>query len=111
MSIEQALAALTAALEANTAALGGAKAAPAAGKTDKPAAGKAAAAAYEPKHTKEEMQAALAEVKEKAGTPAAKEIITEIGKAAKMAEITDPKIIDACYAAAKAKLAEAEEAM
>lgn len=113
MSIEQALAALTAntaaltaAVEANTAALGGAKAAPAAGK-----AGKAAAAAYEPKHTKEEMQAALAEVKEKAGTPAAKEIITEIGRAAKMAEITDPKIIDACYAAAKAKLAEAEEAM
>jgi hypothetical protein len=109
MSIEQALAALTAAVEANTAALGGAKtAAPAA---SKPAAEKSTAKTYEPKHAKEEMQAALAEVKEKAGTPAAKEIITEIGKATKMAEITDPKLIDACYAAAKAKLAEAEDAM
>lgn len=110
MSLEQAIVALTAAVEANTAALGGK--APVAGKAEKPAAtSKPAASAYEPKHSKEEMKAALAEVKEKQSTLAAKEIIKEVGKQDKMDEINDPKIIDLTYAAAKAKLAESEEAM
>ena len=50
------------------------------------------------------MAAALGEVKEKFGAPAAKAIIKETGGKDKMAEITDPKTIDAVYDAAKAKL-------
>ena len=110
MSLEEALKANTAAVEALTAALaksGGAAApapAPASAAKSKPAATE-----YTAKHTKDEMTAALNEVKERFGTPVAKSIVTETGKAAKMAEITDPKLIDACYEAAKKKLEEAEE--
>lgn len=115
MSLEQAIANLTAAVEANTAALtGGTKPAASAGaaKSEKPAAAaKAEPKGYQAKHTKEAMQAALSEVKEKMGTPAAKAVMVDLGHAGKMGEITDPKLIDDCYEAAKAKLAEAEEAM
>lgn len=107
MSLEEALKANTAALEALTAALaktGAASPSPApAPKADKPKAD-----AYTPKYTKDEMTAALNKVKETFGTPVAKSIVTEVGKADKMANITDPKLIDAAYEAAKAKLAEAE---
>jgi len=110
MSLEQAIQALTAAVEANTAALKGAGAKPAASaSTTTTKAEKPAAAEYAAKHSKEAMTAALNEVKERFGTPVAKSIVTDVGKAAKMAEITDPKLVDACYEAAKAKLAEAEE--
>lgn len=113
MSLEQKIEALTAAVEALTAKISGAAAAPAA--TSKPEkaekATKAEPKGYEAQHTKEEMQAALGELKEKSGAPAAKAIIKEVGKADKMAEITDPKLIDAVYEAAKKALAEAEEAM
>ena len=106
MSIEEALSKLTAAVEANTAALlGGGKSAAA------PAGEKAASttkptkpAGYTAQHSHEEMAAALGEVKEKFGAPAAKAIIKETGGKDKMAEITDPKTIDAVYDAAKAKL-------
>lgn len=106
MSIEEALSKLTAAVEANTAALlGGGKSAAA------PAGEKAASttkpskpAGYTAQHSHEEMAAALGEVKEKFGAPAAKAIIKEVGGKDKMAEITDPKAIDATYDAAKAKL-------
>ena len=109
MSLEQKIEALTAAVEALTAKMSGAAAAPApAPAAEKPKAEKPKAAEYTPKHTKDEMTAALNEVREKFGTPVAKSIVTETGKAAKMAEITDPKLIDACYEAAKAKLEEAE---
>lgn len=110
MSLEQKIEALTAAVEALTAKINGAATAaapapaPAAAKAEKPAK-----AEYTPKHSKDDMTAALNEVKEKFGTPVAKAIVTEVGKAAKMAEITDPKLIDACYEAAKAKLEAAEE--
>ena len=108
MSIEEALSKLTAAVEANTAALlgaGGKAAAPAASTEKAASASKPAkAAAYEAKHSHEEMAAALGEVKEKFGAPAAKAIIKETGGKDKMAEITDPKTIDAVYDAAKAKL-------
>ena len=109
MSLEEALKANTAAVEALTAALAKSGAATSAPAAEKPAkADKPKADAYTPKHTKDEMTAVLNEVKEKFGTPVAKSIVTETGKAAKMAEITDPKLIDACYEAAKAKLEEAE---
>ena len=114
MSLEESILKLVAALEANTAAIGLAPA-PSAGKpaatpaaTDKAAASTsskpAKPAAYEAKHSHEEMAAALGEVKERFGAPAAKAIISEVGGKAKMAEITDPKAIDAVYDAAKAKL-------
>ena len=107
MSLEESILKLAAAIEANTAALG---VVPAPGKAAAPSTEKAASAskpkapAYEAKHSHEEMAAALGEVKEKFGAPAAKAIISETGGKAKMAEITDPKTIDAVYDAAKAKL-------
>lgn len=115
MSLEQKIEELTAAVTALTAAMkGGAApaAAPAAAKAEKASGAKAEkAAGYEAKHSREEMQAALGEVKEKCGTPAAKAIIKDVGGVDKMAEITDPKVIDKVYDAAKAKLEEAEEGM
>ncbi len=107
MSLEESILKLVAAIEANTAALG---VVPAPGKAAAPSTEKAAStskpakAAYEAKHSHEEMAAALGEVKEKFGAPAAKAIIKETGGKDKMAEITDPKTIDAVYDAAKAKL-------
>ena len=112
MSLEQALAANTAALETLAAIMskaGGATPAASAAKAEK--AEKPAAKGYTPKYEKGAMQALLAEVKEKIGTPVAKALIKDIGKVDKMAEITDPEVIDAVYVAAKAKLTEAEEAM
>lgn len=111
MSLEQKIEELTAAVTALTAAMKGG-AAPAAAKAEKASGAKAEKAAdYEAKHSREEMQAALGEVKEKCGTPAAKAIIKDVGGVDKMAEITDPKVIDKVYDAAKAKLEEAEEGM
>lgn len=115
MSLEQKIEALTAAVEALTVAMKAGGAAPAASASaDKPAAATKAtkatkAAEYEPKHSKEEMQAAMAEVKEKLGVAKAKEIRGEVGKADKLADITDPKIIDAVYEAAQAALAAGED--
>lgn len=111
MSIENALAALQAAVEANTAAVlkaGGTVA-------DKPAADKPAAAAKapakaaksEPKVDRSTMNAALSEVKEKKGLEIAKGLIAKPGGAAKMADIADDKI-QAVYDACK-KVMEAEE--
>ena len=104
MSLEQALAANTAALEALTAAL---KAAPTtaaapAPKAEKPTKAEKAekaekAAAYEARFDKAQMTAALNEVKEAKGVPEAKRIIKEVGKAEKMADIADPALIDAVY--------------
>ena len=115
MSLEQKIEELTAAVTALTAAMKGgaaAGAALAATKAEKASGAKAEkAAGYEAKHSREEMQAALGEVKEKCGTPAAKAIIKDVGGVDKMAEITDPKVIDKVYDAAKAKLEEAEEGM
>lgn len=111
MSLEQKIEELTAAVTALTAAMKGG-AAPAAAKAEKASDVKAEkAAGYEAKYSREEMQAALGEVKEKCGTPAAKAIIKDVGGVDKMAEITDPKVIDKVYDAAKAKLEEAEEGM
>ena len=104
MSIEQALANLQAAVEANTAAVlkaGGAVA-------DKPAAkAPAKAAKSEPKVDRSAMNAALSEVKEKKGLEIAKGLIAKPGGAAKMADIADDKI-QAVYDACK-KVMDAEE--
>jgi ketol-acid reductoisomerase len=58
-------------------------------------------------HSRTDMQAALNEVKEKKGMPAAKQILADHGDGKKMAEVADDKI-DAVYKAAKAAL-EAED--
>lgn len=106
MSLEQKIEALTVAVEALTAAMKGG--APAAGKaaTPAPAAAKTTKAEYKAEHTADQMKAALTKVKETLGTGEAKAIIKDVGKADKMADITDPKLIDACYKAATAKLEE-----
>jgi len=108
MSLEQAIAANTAAIEALTAVMskGGAAATTTSTKAtkDKPAA-------YEAKHTLEEMQAAMNDVKEKCGKDKAIEIRNNVGKVAKLADVKDAKVIDDLYEAAKAALKEAEEAM
>ena len=110
MSIEQALAALTAAVEANTAALKvGGGSAPAA-KADKPAAKeKAEPKGYTAKHTKEEMLVAMNEVKDKIDAATAKGIRDSVGKVAKLSELTDPETIDKVYEAAKEALAKADD--
>jgi methyl-accepting chemotaxis protein len=59
----------------------------------------------------EEMQAALQELKDKAGAPVAKGIVKEVGGKDKMAEITDAETIDKVYEAAKKKLAEHDDGM
>ena len=92
MSLEQKIEALTAAIEANTAALlksGGKPAA--AAKTDSDDAEKPAAAAkkttkpakVESEHTREEMQAALGELKEATDAATAKAVISKHGGVAK----------------------------
>lgn len=83
MSIDLAIAALTAALIANTAALEKAAA-------EKPAAKVKAAAekkADEPKVTQEQVNAALIKIKDSFGMPEAKTVIKEFGLVDKMADI------------------------
>lgn len=118
MSIEQALATLTAAVEANTAALlkaGGAPAAaPAAADAEAPKRGRPAktettppAKPAKPAHDRNAVNAALEELKEAHGVQAAKDIITKIGKAAKRADIPEENLT-AVYEACKAKMEEAD---
>jgi hypothetical protein len=116
MSIEAALAALTAAVEANTAAIkaaGGAPAATAGAEPEKKGRGrppkeegaeKTTKSEPEGKYTKDEMTAALNEVKEKKGVADAKGIIKTVGKQDKMVDIVDPKIVDAVYLACQEAL-------
>lgn len=114
MSLENAIAALTAAVEANTAALskgGGASTSSGAEKSEAKTEKKTKLAAYEPKFTVEQMQALMTDVRQKIGMPKAKEIRDTIGKVESIKDITDPKVIDAVAAAAEAALAEHEEGM
>lgn len=75
----------------------------------KPTAAKAEKAekkeAAKPKHTRDEMNAALVKVKDDLGKEYAAAIIKEVGGVAKMADIPDDKI-DAVFDAAEAKHAE-----
>lgn len=111
MSLEDAILKLTAAVEANTAALKAGGSAPAAtGKAAKePKTETKTEAAYTPKHDKSKMTAALNEVKEKFDAATAKGIIKNVGGAEKMAEINDPQKIDETYEAAIKKLAEKKD--
>lgn len=107
MSLEDRIVALTAAIEANTAALGGAKApAAAAGKTAATKPTKAAA----PAHTREELASLFSEFKAvEGGTDAAKAVVSEVGKVSKSKDIPD-NLIDAVFDAATEKLAELKAA-
>lgn len=91
MSIDSAIAALTAALIANTAALEkSAGAAPAAAETKTTTKGKAGADTKkvdEPKVTQEQVNAALIKIKDSFGMPEAKTVIKEFGLVDKMADI------------------------
>lgn len=91
MSIDAAILALTAALNANTAALEkAAGAAPSAGETKTTTKGKVAAEtkkADEPKVTQEQVNAALIKIKDSFGMPEAKTVIKEFGLVDKMADI------------------------
>lgn len=75
----------------------------------KPAA-KAAPKKAASEHTKEEMVAALTELKDAKGKDVAKAVISEHGGVEKMADIPDDKI-DAVYAAAKAAMEDGDDGM
>ncbi len=113
MSLEQKIELLTAAVERLTSAVSiGAsistgKADTTEKKTEKKAETKAT---YEPKHTMEELQALGAEIREKLGMDKAKELRTKhAGEVAKLSEIKDPKVIDACFKAFSEALEAAAE--
>lgn len=121
MSIEKALADLTEALNANTAALlkaaGSAPAAAAAaepaekkgpGRPKKDTAAEKPAAPAKPTVTQEQMVAALEEVKDKISLDAAKKIISEVGGVDKRKDIPADKYA-AVYEAAKAAIEGGED--
>lgn len=121
MSLEDAILKLVAATEANTAAVlaagGSAAAAPAAAPAADKAAGKgkktetaAAPAPAAPKITRDEVNAALEQVREKFGVEEAKKIISGEGKAPKRADIAEENF-KAVYDACKAKMEGGEEDM
>lgn len=93
MSIDKAVAELTAALDRNTAALlaaaASAGAASAAGAADKPAKPAKADKPAKSSVTQEQMQAAVIKIKDEFGLDEAKKIIKEAGKCDKMGEIKE----------------------
>lgn len=111
MSIDKAIAELTAALIANTAALekaaGATPSAGAAAETKTSGRGKTAAdkKADEPKITQEQVNAALIKIKDEFGMPEAKNVIKEHGLVDKMADIK-PAQFKAVFEAAVAKFDE-----
>ncbi len=112
MSIDAQIAALIAALAANTAALEKAAGATPAASTGKSAAAaakdKAAGAVKEDAVTQEQMNAALVKIKDDFGMEHAKEVIVAAGGVQKMAEIKPAKY-KAVFEAAVAKHAELTE--
>jgi hypothetical protein len=105
MNIEQLIATLIAALNANTEALNKAGgAAPAAG-AEKTTKAKPAAVKDEPKITQDMVNAALVKIKDDFGMPEAKVIIKDVGKVDKMSDIK-PATFQAVYDAAVARHAE-----
>lgn len=121
MSIEDAILKLAAALEANTAAVlasGGTAAAPTADKAAEKTTGKGkgkadapAAAPAAPKITRDEVNAALEQVREKFGVEVAKAIISGAGKAPKRADIAEENFAAVMAACAEKMQASAEEEM
>jgi len=111
MSIDAQIAALIAALNANTEALlkSGGTTAAATDKADAKPAGKGKAKDDTPKITQEQVNAALIKIKDDFGMEHAKAVIKEFGKVDKMAEIK-PAQFQAVFDAAVAKHAELTEA-
>lgn len=106
MSIDVQIAALIAALNANTEALKAAGGSAPAATTEKATKAKAEKTKDEtPKITQEQVNAALIKIKDDFGMPEAKKIITDVGGVEKMAEIK-PAEYQAVYDAAVAKHAE-----
>lgn len=105
MAIEEVMERLTAALDRNTEALGGAKApkGAATAAASKPATGTAA------KVTIEEVKAAIMEVKAKFNRAACLKIIKDVGGASEIAQIKSAKF-GAVIAACKEKLEPADDA-
>lgn len=106
MSLEEKIVALTEAVKANTAALGG-KAAPAAS-GDAPKAKPGPKPKAKPTKTADEVKAIIVRVKNEVGSTEAQELIaTVVGtEGAKLAELmTKPELFDAAYAAAEEALA------
>lgn len=104
-----ALIANTAALEANTAAVkagGGASTKTSA--KDKPPTKEKEAETSKPKHSREDLAAIMGKIKAKKSSEVAKELIADVGGSDKLALVAEDKI-DALYAAAEAKLAEADD--
>lgn len=104
MSIEQALAELTAAVKENTAALkagaGKAGTSTASATTTKPAA-----SSYKPKYKKVDMQALMNKYKEATSVEDARKLISDtLGRTIKMSEIDDAKEVDQIYEAATAAM-------
>lgn len=105
MSLEQALAANTAALEANTAALLKA-AGSTGGGTTKASGSKKEETASKPKHSREELAALMGKVKADKSKEVAQALIKDHSpETGKLADVPDDKI-DALYAAGEAKLKE-----
>lgn len=105
MSIEDALAKLTAAVEANTAAIKGGAGKPAADSAStstKPSTetkAKKEPAPAKPKNDRSAVNAALEKVKEDKGVEDAKKIISEVGGVAARKDIPEDKfdaVVDAC---------------
>lgn len=118
MAIEELISNLTAALEANTAAiLGaganvGAGAAPAAEPEKKPSSGgrKKAADKATSKYTADQVRDTLIKVKSEVGEDEAKRIISEVGGYEKLAQlVADPSKFDAVMEAAEAALSGEDE--
>ena len=108
MSLEQKIEALTAAIEANTAALlAGGTSAPAATTTTKTTKAEKAPKAdeYVAKHTETEARAAIEKVKVDKGVPAAKAIIKAVGFD-KLGDIKKAEDFDKLYDKAQEALAE-----
>lgn len=110
MSLEQALAANTAALEANTAALlgKGAGASGSAGTTTTATTttgkgGKGGKTAYEAQHTKAEAQAIANKVKDEKGVETIRALIKKLGYD-KLADIAKAEDLDKLYDACEAEL-------
>lgn len=114
MSIETLLQNLITAVEANTAALGGAKASATSTAATKPATPAKTAAKptkVEPTHTRDELAALTGELKElSGGTDEPKALVKEFGKVEKSKDIPD-ELIDTVYDAFAAKIAEYKDAV
>lgn len=104
MSLEQAIAANTAAVEALTAAIKAGGGASTSGKAPKETK---TADKVKPAHSREELAAMMGKVKAEKGAEVAKALIKSDGKSDKLAEVAEENI-DALFAAAEAKLAEEE---